>query len=64
MALTDSKLRSIQAPYTGKSKIFDRDGLTARITKSAVISFYFRFHFLLSFSVAWKAAANEAWPLS
>ena len=43
MALTDSKLRSIKAPYTGKSEIFDRDGLTARITKNGVISFNFRF---------------------
>lgn len=42
MSLTDSKLRSIKAPYTGKSELFDRDGLTARITKNGVISFYFR----------------------
>ncbi|MFT6905867.1 MAG: integrase [Oleiphilaceae bacterium] len=46
MALTDSKLRNIKAPYTGKSEIFDRDGLTARITKNAVISFNFRFQWL------------------
>ncbi len=46
MALTDSKLRNIKAPYIGKSEIFDRDGLTARITKNGVISFYFRFQWL------------------
>ncbi|MFT4837511.1 MAG: hypothetical protein ACI9IJ_002441 [Psychromonas sp.] len=46
MTLTDSKLRNIKAPYTGKSEIFDRDGLTARITKNAVISFNFRFQWV------------------
>ncbi|PKF60652.1 integrase [Psychromonas sp. psych-6C06] len=43
MALTDSKLRSIKAPYTGKPEVFDRDGLTIRVSKNAVIVFYFRF---------------------
>ena len=43
MALSDSKLRNIKAPYTGKPELSDRDGLSARITKNAVISFNFRF---------------------
>jgi len=43
MSLSDSKLRNIKAPYTGKPELSDRDGLTVRITKNAVISFNFRF---------------------
>ena len=43
MALTDSKLRNIKAPYTGKTELFDGNGLTARITKNGIISFNFRF---------------------
>ena len=46
MALSESKLRKIKAPYTDKAEVFDRDGLTARITKNAVISFNFRFQWL------------------
>ena len=46
MALTESKLRNIKAPYTDKSEIFDRDGLTARISKTGVIVFYFRFQWI------------------
>lgn len=46
MALTESKLRNIKAPYTDKSEIFDRDGLTARISKKGVIVFYFRFQWI------------------
>ena len=41
---SDSKLRSIKAPYTGKFEIADRDGLTIRISKNAVITFNFRFN--------------------
>ena len=43
MSLTDSKLRNIKSPYTGPVELADRDGLTARITKNAVIAFYYRF---------------------
>lgn len=46
MALTDSKLRNIKAPYNGKAEVFDRDGLTIRVSKTAVIVFYFRFQWL------------------
>jgi len=46
MALTDSKLRNIKAPYSGKPEIFDRDGLTVRISKTGVITFYFRFQWI------------------
>lgn len=45
MSLTDSKLRSIKAPYTGKIELSDRDGLVARITKNATITFNYRFRF-------------------
>ena len=43
MALSDSKLRNIKAPYLGKPELADRDGLTVRITKSAIVSFNYRF---------------------
>ena len=43
MALSDTKIRNIRAPYTGKAEIFDRDGLTVRISKTAVVIFNFRF---------------------
>lgn len=43
MALSDSKLRNIKAPYHGPIEIADRDGLSVRITKNAVIAFYYRF---------------------
>ena len=43
MALSDSKLRDTKLPYTGKAEIFDRDSLTARISKAGIIIFYFRF---------------------
>ncbi len=43
MALTDNKLRHIKSPYSGAPEIADRDGLTARITRHAVISFNYRF---------------------
>lgn len=43
MAISDSKLRNIKAPYTGKPELSDRDGLSVRISKNAVISFNFRF---------------------
>lgn len=46
MLISDSKLRSIKAPYTGKFEISDRDGLTIRISKNAVITFNFRFNWL------------------
>jgi len=43
MSLSDSKLRNIKAPYSGKREIADRDGLTARITANAIITFNYRF---------------------
>ncbi len=43
MSLSDSKLRNIKAPYSGKREISDRDGLTVRITANAIISFNYRF---------------------
>lgn len=46
MALTYLKLRSIKAPYVGTLEIFDRDGLTVRLTKNAVITFNFRFQWI------------------
>ena len=46
MALSDSKLRSIKAPYSGKPELTDRNGLTVRITKHGVVTFNFRFQWL------------------
>jgi hypothetical protein len=43
MSLLDSKLRNIKAPYTGKTELTDRDGLTVRITHNAIITFNYRF---------------------
>jgi len=43
MSLSDSKLRNIKAPYSGKREIADRDGLSARITANAIITFNYRF---------------------
>jgi hypothetical protein len=43
MSLSDNKLRNIKAPNTGKREIADRDGLTARITANAIITFNYRF---------------------
>ncbi|MCL1124198.1 tyrosine-type recombinase/integrase [Shewanella surugensis] len=43
MSLTDSKLRNIKSPYNGPREVADRDGLTARITKNAMITFNYRF---------------------
>jgi integrase len=43
MSLSDSKLRNIKAPYSGESELADRDGLTARITAKAIITFNYRF---------------------
>ena len=43
MSLSDNKLRNIKAPYTGKRELADRDGLTARITANAIITFNYRF---------------------
>lgn len=43
MSLSDSKLRNIKAPYTEKRELADRDGLTARITVNAIITFNYRF---------------------
>ena len=43
MALTDSKLRNIKSPYTGKTELADRDGLTVRISPKALITFNYRF---------------------
>ena len=43
MALSDSKLRNIKAPYQGKPEMADRDGLTVRITKTAIVTFNYRF---------------------
>lgn len=42
MSLSDSKLRNIKAPYTGKIELTDRDGLTVRITQNAIITFNYR----------------------
>lgn len=39
MSLSDNKLRNIKAPYTEKRELADRDGLTARITANAIITF-------------------------
>lgn len=33
----------IKAPYTEKRELADRDGLTARITANAIITFNYRF---------------------
>ncbi|WP_017221390.1 tyrosine-type recombinase/integrase [Moritella dasanensis] len=43
MSITNTELRKIKAPYTGKPEITDTNGLTVRITKKAVITFNFRF---------------------
>lgn len=43
MALTDSKLRNVKSPYSGPLEVADRDGLTVRITKNAMITFNYRF---------------------
>ncbi|GAA6173540.1 hypothetical protein NBRC116592_32100 [Colwellia sp. KU-HH00111] len=43
MSLSDNKLRNIKAPYTGKRELADRDGLTARISANAIITFNYRF---------------------
>jgi len=43
MSLSDSKLSNIKASYEGKTKLADRDGLTVRITRNAIISFNYRF---------------------
>jgi integrase len=43
MALTDSKLRNIKSPYTGKPELADRDGLSARVSPKGVVSFNYRF---------------------
>ena len=43
MSLSDSKLRNIKAPYTEKIELADRDGLSARITANAIITFNYRF---------------------
>ncbi len=43
MPLSDSKLRNIKAPYLGNPELADRDGLTARITKTAIVTFNYRF---------------------
>jgi len=43
MALTDSKLRNIKSPYTGKPELADRDGLSARVSPKGLISFNYRF---------------------
>ncbi len=43
MSLSNSKLRNIKAPYTEKRELADRDGLAARITANAIITFNYRF---------------------
>ena len=43
MSLSDSKLRNIKAPYTGKVELADREGLIVRITRNAIITFNYRF---------------------
>jgi integrase len=43
MSLTDTKLRKIKAPYQGKPELADRDGLSARVSTNAVITFNYRF---------------------
>jgi hypothetical protein len=46
MVLSDSKLRSIKAPYVGTLEIPDRDGLTARI-KTQLLFLIFVFNGLV-----------------
>jgi len=43
MSLSDSKLSNIKASYEGKTKLADRDVLTVRITRNAIMSFNYRF---------------------
>ncbi len=43
MSLSDNKLRKIKASYSGKPELADRDGLTVRITRNAIITFNYRF---------------------
>jgi integrase len=43
MPITDSKLRNIKSPYSGKPELADRDGLSARVSPKGVISFNYRF---------------------
>jgi len=43
MSITNTELRKIKAPYTGKPELADTNGLTVRITKKAIITFNFRF---------------------
>ena len=46
MSLTDTKLRNIKSPYSGKPELADRDGLTARIATNGSITFNYRFRWL------------------
>ncbi len=43
MALSDTKLRKIKAPYNGEAELSDRDGLSVRISPKALITFNYRF---------------------
>lgn len=43
MALSDTKLRKIKAPYNGETELSDRDGLSVRISPKALITFNYRF---------------------
>ena len=43
MALSDTKLRKIKAPYNGKTELSDRDGLSVRVSPKALITFNYRF---------------------
>jgi integrase len=43
MALSDTKLRKIKAPYNGEAELSDRDGLSVRVSPKALITFNYRF---------------------
>lgn len=43
MALSDTKLRKIKAPYNGEAGLADRDGLSVRVSPKALITFNYRF---------------------
>ena len=46
MSLSDSLLRSINSkPYSGKSELSDRDGLSVRISDAGTITWQYRFRF-------------------
>jgi hypothetical protein len=46
MSLSDSLLRSINGkPYSGKSELSSRDGLSVRISHAGTITWQYRFRF-------------------